>query len=174
MSKLAHRAYPCFRAPVSSSGDAMRSRGTGTWEHQNLERAQGSIELVLVLMILVPLLLGGIELARGVGIRHSLDSGTGIATRTLSLDPTQWNWATSVINQAVTDNILGGGSVSVVTIHVYNASGTQITSAALAALPFGSTFRLEASCTYTPSIPLAGGEAVTIRVSHWGIVERYP
>ena len=35
-------------------------------------------------------------------------------------------------------------------------------------------FRLEASCTYTPEIVLVGGQMVTIRVSHWGIVERYP
>jgi len=138
------------------------------------QKGQASVELLLVLLILVPLLLGGIELARGVGIRSSLDSGAGVATRALSLDPEQWAWSTSVINQAVNDNILGGGSVSVVSVRVYNASGTQISSAALAALPFGVSFRLEASCTYTPDIPLVGGQTVTIRVSHWGIVERYP
>ena len=60
------------------------------------------------------------------------------------------------------------------TVSVYNASGTQISSSALAALPFGAAFRLEASCTYTPEIVLVGGQTVTIRVSHWGIVERYP
>ena len=138
------------------------------------ERGQASVELVLVLLILIPLLLGGIELARGVGIRQSLDSGTGIATRSLSLDPTQWVWASSVINQTLANNILGSGAVSAVSVRVYNASGTQISSAAFAALAFGSAFRLEASCTYTPDIPLVGGRTVTIRVSHWGIVERYP
>jgi len=132
------------------------------------------VELLLALIILVPLLLGGIELARGVGIRHSLDSGAGVAARALSLDPTQWTWATNTINQAVQDNILGGGSVGAVTVKVYNAGGSQITSSALASLPFGSSFRLEASCTYTPEIALVGGQTVTIRVSHWGIVERYP
>ena len=137
-------------------------------------RGQASVELLLVLLILVPLLFGGIELARGVGIRSSLDSGVGVATRALSLDPEQWAWSTSVINQAVNDNILGGGSVSAVSVRVYNASGNQISSTALAALPFGVSFRLEASCTYTPDIPLVGGQTVTIRVSHWGIVERYP
>jgi Flp pilus assembly protein TadG len=137
-------------------------------------RGQASVELLLVLLILVPLLLGGIELARGVGIRSSLDSGVSVATRALSLDPKQWAWATSVINQAINDNILGGGSVSAVSVRVYNASGNQISSAALATLPFGVSFRLEASCTYTPDIPLVGGQTVTILVSHWGIVERYP
>ena len=139
-----------------------------------LQKGQASIELLLVLLILIPLLLGGIELARGVGIRHSLDSGVGVATRALSLDPSQWDWSISVINQTIQDNILGGGSVSAVTIKVYNASGTQISSDDLAALPFGVAFRLEASCTYTPEIVLVGGQTVTIRVSHWGIMERYP
>ena len=69
------------------------------------ERGQASVELVLVLLILIPLLLGGIELARGVGIRQSLDSGTGIATRSLSLDPTQWVWATSIINQTLANKL---------------------------------------------------------------------
>ena len=55
------------------------------------QKAQASIELLLILLILVPLLLGGIELARGVGIRQALDSGTGVATRALSLDPGQWS-----------------------------------------------------------------------------------
>ena len=138
------------------------------------QKGQASVELLLVLLILVPLLLGGIELARGVGIRSSLDSGTAIAVRALSLDPSQWSWSTSVISQAVSSNILGGGSVSAVSVNVYNAGGSLITSGALANLPFGSSFRLVASCTYTPKIALIGGSTVTIRVSHWGIVERYP
>ena len=138
------------------------------------QKGQASIEMLLVLLILVPLLLGGIELARGVSIRHSLDSGTAVAIRALSLDPSQWAWSTSVINQAVTGNILGGGSVSAVTMRIYNAGGTQISASDLAALTFGASFRLEASCTYTPWLPLVGGQAVTIRVSYWGIVERYP
>jgi len=137
-------------------------------------RGQASVELVLVLFILVPLLLGGIELARGVGLRHALDGGVGVATRALSLDPGQWDWATAAINQAVQDNVLGGGSVSAVTVQAYNAAGTRISSGSLASLPFGTAFRLQATCTYTPWIPLVGGQTVTIRVANWGIVEKYP
>ncbi|NCP16861.1 pilus assembly protein [bacterium] len=138
------------------------------------EKGQASLELILVLMILVPLLFGGIELVRGVGIRHALDSGVGVATRALSLDPSQWSWATSVINQAVTGNLLGGGSVSTPVVTVYNAGGSAISAGALASLPFGAAFRLEAVVTYTPEITLVGGQTITIRVSHWGIIERYP
>ena len=140
----------------------------------NHSKGQAVLEFLLVLMILVPLLFGGIELARGVGLRHALDSGAGVATRALSLDPTQWTWANSVINQAVSGNPLGGGSVSAVTVTVYNAGGSVINSSALASLPFGAAFRLAASVTYTPEITLVGGQTITIRVSHWGIVERYP
>ena len=138
------------------------------------EKGQASLELILVLMILVPLLFGGIELVRGVGIRHALDSGVGVATRALSLDPSQWSWATSVINQAVTGNLLGGGSVSTPVVTVYNAGGSAISAGALASLPFGAAFRLEAVVTYTPEITLVGGQTITIRVAHWGIVEKYP
>jgi len=138
------------------------------------EKGQASLELILVLMILVPLLFGGIELVRGVGIRHALDSGVGVATRALSLDPSQWSWATSVINQAVTGNLLGGGSVSTPVVTVYNAGGSAISAGALASLPFGAAFQLEAVVTYTPEITLVGGQTITIRVSHWGIIERYP
>ena len=138
------------------------------------EKGQASLELILVLMILVPLLFGGIELARGVGIRHALDSGVGVSARALSLDPTQWSWATSVISQAVTGNLLGGGSVSTPVVTVYNAGGSAISSGALASLPFGAAFQLEAVVTYTPEITLVGGQTITIRVAHWGIVEKYP
>ena len=137
-------------------------------------KGQAALEFLLVLLILVPLLFGGIELARGVGIRHALDSGVGVAARALSLDPTQWSWAVSTIQQAVSNNPLGGGAVSAATVKVYNAGGIAIGSSGLAALPFGAAFRLEASCTYTPEIILVGGQMVSIRVSHWGIVERFP
>jgi len=131
------------------------------------------VEFLLILLILVPLLFGGFELARGVGLRHSLDSGVGVATRALSLDTTQWSWARSVINQAVSDNLLGGGAVSAVTVRVFTAGGVEIGASGLASLPFGASFRLEASCSYTPKIPLVGGTTVTIRVAHWGVVERF-
>lgn len=164
MCKSDHSAFRCFRARRSRAAAGTRGASPG----------QASVELLLVLLILVPLLLGGIELARGVGIRQALDSGTGVATRALSLDPGQWSWATGTINQAVSGNVLGGGSVSAVSVNIYNAGGAQITNGDLATLPFGSSFRLLASCTYTPWIPLVSGSTVTIRVSHWGIIERYP
>ena len=132
--------------------------------------------MLLALLILVPLLFGGIELARGVGIRHSLDSGVGVAARAISLDPSQWNWAVQVIEDSVTNNVLGGGSATTPSVQVFNDAGTALTSGQLAALGFGETFRLQAQTTYTPWLPLitGGGQEIPITVSHWGIVERYP
>ena len=140
------------------------------------QRGQASLEMLLVLLILVPLLFGGVELARGVGIRHSLDSGAGVASRALSLDPTQWSWATQVIQDSVANNVLGGGTASTPTVRAFNGAGTQLSSGQLASLGFGETFRLDATTTYTPWLPLVpgGGQQVTITVSHWGIVEKYP
>ena len=140
------------------------------------QHGQAALEMLLVLLILVPLLFGGIELARGVGIRHSLDSGVGVAARAISLDPSQWNWAVQVIEDSVTNNVLGGGTATTPTVRVFNDAGTELTSGQLAALSFGETFRLQADTTYTPWLPLVtgGGQAITIRVSHWGIVEQYP
>ena len=140
------------------------------------QRGQAALEMLLVLLILVPLLFGGIELARGVGIRHSLDSGVGVASRALSLDPAQWSWARQVIQDSVTYNVLGGGKATAPTVRAFNSAGTQLSSGQLASLGFGETFRLEAATTYTPWLPLVsgGGRQVTIIVSHWGIVERYP
>jgi len=131
--------------------------------------------MLLVLLILIPLLFGGIELARGVGIRHSLDSGVGVASRALSLDPAQWSWARQVIQDSVTYNVLGGGTATAPTVRAFNSAGTQLSSGQLASLGFGETFRLEAATTYTPWLPLVsgGGRQVTIIVSHWGIVEIY-
>jgi Flp pilus assembly protein TadG len=138
------------------------------------EKGQSTLELLLVLLILVPLLFGGIELARGVSLRHSLSSGVLVAVRSLSLEPTSWSWSNTVIHQSVSENVLGGGNASTPTIQAFSSNGTAISPTTLAGLPFGTPFRLEASLNYTPDIPLLGGIPITIRVSHWGIVERYP
>jgi Flp pilus assembly protein TadG len=64
-----------------------------------LQQGQSILELMLVLLILVPLLFGGIELARGVSLQHSLSSGVLVAVRSLSQEPTNWSWSNAVIDQ---------------------------------------------------------------------------
>jgi len=139
------------------------------------ERGQGILEFLLVLPVVVGLLFGGVELARGVGLRHALDGGTAVAVRALSLDPTQWAWAVQAVEQSLNDNPLGNsGNVGSLMVRAYDSSGNVLSPATLAALPFGTRFRLEASVDYTPDFLLFSGHTVTIRVEHQGIVERYP
>ena len=168
--------HPCSHAPGRRSACPQGCLRHGVLPCTPSQKGQAALEMLLTLLILVPLLFGGIELARGVGIRHSLDSGVGVASRALSLDPAQWSWATQVIEDSVSDNVLGGGTASTPTVRAFNGAGTQLNSGQLAALGFGETFRLQAETTYTPWLPLItdGGQEITIRISHWGIVEKYP
>ncbi len=140
------------------------------------ESGQATLEILLALLVLIPLFFGSVELTRGVGIWLSLNSDVGVAARTLSLDPSQWNWSVQLIQDGVKNNVLGGSSVTTPTVQAFNSAGTELSSTQLAALGFGEAFRIQASTTYTPWLPLVsgGGVPVTIRVSHWGIVEKYP
>ncbi len=134
--------------------------------------AQASVEALLVLMILGLMIFGGIELSRGVAIRQALDSGTGAAVRAVSLDPTQWSFATDIIQQSVDQNIMGTGPA--VSVQVYDSSGSLRSPAWLSGSPFGTAFILESSAPFQADIPFLPDSAITIRVRHWGIVERYP
>ncbi len=138
------------------------------------QKGQASLELLLVLLSLLPLFLGGIELARGVSARHAINSGVGAATRALSLDPSQWTWANTVVQGAVSDNVMGGGNVSAPVLRAYDSNGSPLSAAALDNLSFGSVFQIEATATYQPDIPFVAGQGITLQARHWGIVERYP
>ena len=133
---------------------------------------QASVEALLVLMILVLLIFGGIELSRGVAVRQALDSGASVAARALSLDPGQWSFAEQALQQAVDQNMLGGSET--VNLQVLDSSGALRSAAWLSGSPFGTTFILEASAPFQADIPFLPTAAITIRVRHWGIVERYP
>ena len=133
---------------------------------------QVAVEALLVVIIFGLLIFGGIELSRGVAIRQALDSGTGAATRALSLDPTQWGFSTNLVQQSVNQNVMG--TQAPVTMYVYDSSNTLRSSAWLSGSPFGTSFVIEATVPFQADIPFLPDSAVTIRVRHWGIVERYP
>ena len=141
-------------------------------DHKCLQKGQASIEVLLVLMILVLVIFGGIELSRGVAVRQALDSGTGIAARALSLDPTQWNFAENAVQQAVSQNVMGEGPS--VSMQVFDAANNLRSSAWLSGSSFGTAFLLESEVPFQADIPFLPAPAITIRVRHWGIVERYP
>ncbi len=144
-------------------------RGTGLIRDY---MGQAAVEALLVLMILALLIFGGIELSRGVAIRQALDSGTGAAVRAVSLDPAQWGFATGMIQSSVDQNMLGDAPTA--TVQVLDSAGTPRSAAWLSGSPFGTSFILEASAPFQADIPFLPGSAITIRVRHWGIVERYP
>lgn len=133
---------------------------------------QASVEALLVLVLMGLLIFGGIELSRGVAIRQALDSGAGASVRVLSLDPNQWSFATNVIQQSVDQNMMGAGPA--VTVQVFDAANNPRSTAWLSGSPFGTAFVLEASAPFQADIPFLPASAITIRVRHWGIVERYP
>ena len=74
-------------------------------------KGQATLEMLLVLIVLVPLFFGGIELARAVSIRHSLDSGVFVATRAISLNPTDTAYAQTLVQDALTNNIFSEQSL---------------------------------------------------------------
>lgn len=135
-------------------------------------RGQATVEALLVIMLLVTVILGGIELSRGISVRQALDSSAAAATRALSLDPTQWSFAGSLVRGAVDQNVMGAGPDSC--IQIYDASGNARSSSWLSSSTFGTAFVLEASAPFQADIPFLPTSAITIRVRHWGIVERYP
>ena len=135
-------------------------------------QAQASVEALLVLMLLALLVFGGVELSRGVAVRQALDSGCGAAVRALSLDPGQWSFAVNLIQQSVQQNVMGAGLV--VSVQVYDSANTPRSSAWLSGSPFGTVFILEASAPFQADIPFLPNSPMSIRVRHWGIVERYP
>ena len=113
-----------------------------------------------------------VSISRGVAIRQALDSSTGMAVRALSLDPSQWHYAQNIIQEGTHQNVMGGNTPTY--LQVYDAAGTLRNAAWLSGSPFGTTFVLEASAPFQADIPFLTEPALTIRVQHWGIVERYP
>ena len=139
---------------------------------KRLTQGQAAVEALLVIMLLVTVILGGIELSRGISVRQALDSSAAAATRALSLDPTQVGFAGSLVQGAVDQNVMGAGPTS--SIQLYDATGNARSASWLASSSFGTAFILEASAPFQADIPFLPTSAITIRVRHWGIMERYP
>lgn len=133
---------------------------------------QAAVEALLVLMIFALVIFGGIELSQGIALRQALDSGCGAASRALSLDPSRWTFAETLVQQSVDENTLGVGAP--VSLQVSDSANNPRSAAWLSGSPFGTAFVVEASAPFQTGIPFLPDAAITIRVRHWGIVERYP
>jgi len=148
---------------------------------RNSESGQAIAEVLIVLLVLLPILFGAIEFGRGVSLKHSLDTGTSLVVRRLSINPAETAGAENLIQQTVNDNVLGGpgslgprtkGSV-VVTVRYYDEWG-EISPAAMANLAFGYRFSVSASLSFQANVPLMSLGGRTIAVRHYGMVERWP
>src|SRR5512142_155162 len=109
-------------------------------------RGQVAVEALLVLLVLVVLTFAGIELAQGVALRHALDAGTAAAVRALSLDPRQWSYSTSLVQNGVNQNVMG--SKPTVTLQILDSSGGVRSSSWLNGQAFGTAFILESSAPF--------------------------
>jgi hypothetical protein len=155
----------------SRSGFICSKIGQPNFRRNRFQRGQATLEILIVLLILIPLIFGGIELSRGVAIRSALDSGVGIAARTLSIDPTQWDWSANLVATTVTNNILGCIAPCIVHLEAYTSSGTLINEG-ISSLSYGAPFYLVGWVVFSPEIPLLNPGPITIRVRHYGVIER--
>jgi|WetSurMetagenome_2_1015567.scaffolds.fasta_scaffold184887_2 hypothetical protein len=141
---------------------------------RKFQSGQASLEILIVLIFLIPLIFGAIELSRGVAVKSSLDSGVGLAVRALSVDPSNWSWAGTVMDTTVAQNVFGSTGLGPVNFAAYNSSGISLSQAEFAALNYGAGFYIEAWVIYTPEIPFLPltPASITIRARHYGIIER--
>jgi hypothetical protein len=150
-----------------------RAPGRGFRRARRFQRGQAMLEILIVFIFLIPLIFGGIELSRGVAVRAALDSGVGVAARALAVDPTQWSWAGIVVTQTVEQNVFGMAGIGEPHLEAYDSAGVQI-DGDISLLSYGAPFYLVGWATYTPEIPLISLSPVsmTIRVRHYGVIER--
>jgi hypothetical protein len=135
-------------------------------------KGQATIEMLVVLLMLVPLIFGAFELARGVAIHSALDSGTNIAVRALSLDPTQLIFAHDAVDNAVSTNIMGDSGVGTPTITPVSPSNPNGPAIALSNVHFGEAFCIRSRVDFTPSIPFLAPQTIPMQVVHCAVMER--
>jgi hypothetical protein len=140
----------------------------------HFQRGQAMLEILIVLLILIPLIFGGLELTRGVAVRSSLDSGVTVAVQALSLDSTQWDWAAIEVASAVSQNFFGDVGVGTVHFEAYDSTNAPLDKSGLAGLSYGAPFCIVGWVNYTAVIPLidlSGVSPIKISVRHCGVVQ---
>jgi Flp pilus assembly protein TadG len=134
------------------------------------ERGQAGIETLFVVLLLVPLLLGGLSLAQGYSARHALDNGTAVAARQIALAPAEWTAALASVQTAVDHSLLGSAGNGV-TCQVQDAWGGAVDPTTLA---FGARFSVTCSLPFEADIPFTATAPRTLQVVHYEVMERYP
>jgi hypothetical protein len=150
----------------SKTGFSGRKRNFRSSRPSRIQRGQATLELLIALLILIPLIFGAFELSRGIAVRAALDSGVGVGVRALSLDPSaaQLNWVRTIVDNAVQENVFGSGGLGAVSVYTVPAD--------ISGLAFGATFCLIGAVEFTPDMPLLSNTTITIRVRHYGVIEK--
>jgi len=139
------------------------------------EGGQGTVEILLVLLVLLPILFGAFSLAQGIILKHNLDVSVEKAARVLSVNPSDYNYAEYLIRSEVDGGLLGAGYGQRVVIRLYDAvTHAEISSADLAGAGFGYRFVVRAEVPWRADIPFLSSGPQTISVLHFGMVERFP
>jgi hypothetical protein len=166
---LTHRIRPGFYSRMLRKPANFRN---------HFQRGQATLEILIVLLILIPIIFGGIELSRGVAVRAALDSGVGVMVQAISIDPSpsQWSWGAGVVQQTVDQNVFGSAGLDeYVSLAAYDSSGSLITDpqSSMQDLPYGAGFCLIGSIGYSALIPLLPTlPPITIRVQHCGVIQK--
>lgn len=134
------------------------------------ERGQAGIEMLIVLLVLAPLLLGGFSLAQGYSARHALENSTAVAARQIALTPADWTTALASVQVAVDHSLLGSAG-SHVTCQVQDAWGGAVDPTTLA---FGARFSVTCSLPFAADIPFTATAPRTLQAVHYEVMERYP
>ena len=134
------------------------------------KQGQAGIETLFVVLLLVPLLLGGLSLAQGYSGRHALENGTAVAARQIALAPADWTTALASVQVAVDHSLLGSAG-SHVTCQVQDAWGGAVDPTTLA---FGAGFSVTCSLPFEADIPFTATVPRTLQAVHHEVMERYP
>lgn len=137
------------------------------------EGGQGTVEVLLVILILALLMLAAFGLGQGVLLKHALDVATEKAARVLSVNPADFATAEAMIRTEVDANLLGGGYGSMVVIRLYDAvTLAEIGPGDLANAPFGYRFLVGAELSWQAQVPFLTVGRRTLTAAHHGVVDR--
>lgn len=162
------RAKPSFPASLRFSWSKIQHPSI---LGKRFQRGQATLEVLIVLLILIPLIFGGIELSRGVAVRSALDSGLNVMVQAVSIDPNQWGWSSTIVQRTVDQNVFGKvGLDPTVTLQAVDINDQPIGD--ITALAYGALFCIKGSVGYYPMVPLLKTSAITITVEHCGVIQK--
>jgi hypothetical protein len=160
---LTHRIRPGFFSRILRKPTNFRN---------HFQRGQATLEILIVLLILIPLIFGGIELSRGVAVRSALDSGVSVMVPAISIDPNQWGWSATIVQETVDQNVFGSVGLDP-TVHLEAVGFNNQPIGDLTTLPYGALFCVVGSVGYSPMVPLLPNlPPIIITVKHCGVIQK--